>query len=482
MAIETMASAQGSKAGDAEVAYYKYYNQDLNIPNSLKLYKDICDQKDSAFYLTCMDIRGMNEIHNVYGREAETKLLYQTVLWLQEHEKKYNYRLYHVKNHHYTLLMRAIRQDGAVESTECTSPSSVVDHDEADASSGLILRAMDQEDAIESSNQVFMRFNDYWEIERVEHTEKIFCRVSMGTVYLHTSPETHLDLLDIIERIEFFAKKENRLIFYDRQKNDEYEYTMKLRHSLKECVLNNMLGFEMLYQPLANTGNLQWVGLEALCRWDSPEIGEVEPEIFIVEAEQMGLIHLLGNWIFEKTISQVKAWKLDEIDLFILFINLSNVQLRDYDMLDKLMVVLDTYEYPPYKLALDIKSAAGCQFDDKMLELLQQIQMNGITLSLEDFEVGRAAFSNIRNLPIYMVKTDRDFISGLEHDYFIQRTLQLMVEYARATGLIVIAEGVETEEQRQIITDKGVNLLQGNCCSKPLGKAQIEDNLYRFHQ
>ncbi|MDR0948180.1 MAG: hypothetical protein LBM69_01525, partial [Lachnospiraceae bacterium] len=220
MTVGTKASMQGAKAIDAEAAYYKYYNQDLNIPNSLKLYKDLCDQKDCAFYLTCLDIRGMNEIHNVYGREAETKLLYRTVLWLQEHEKAYNYRLYHIKNHHYTLLMRAIHQDITAESadvaaasliesqneansTDCASQSSPELPNDIEAANALLLREMDQEDAIESSNQVFMRFNDYWEIERVEHTEKIFCRVSMGTVYLHTSPETHLDLLDLIDRIEF---------------------------------------------------------------------------------------------------------------------------------------------------------------------------------------------------------------------------------------------------------------------------------------
>ncbi|MDR0948037.1 MAG: GGDEF domain-containing phosphodiesterase [Lachnospiraceae bacterium] len=447
MSGASRASHWGSKAKDEEIAYYEYYNRDLDIPNSLKLYKDL-GQKLSTSFLSFMHIKGLGEIHNVYGREAGNRLLYQIVVWLRQHEKKLNFSLYSIKEKHFALLFHGIPQ----------------------------------EDAIEYTNQIFKRFDAFWEIDRNNQAEKIYCRAAMGIAPIEIPPDSHMDLLDLIERIEYFANKESRLIFYDAAKTLQYETRIKFKHALKESILNDMQGFHLVFQPLVDADNSKWMGLEALCRWESPEVGEVEPSIFIEEAEKMGLIHLLGNWIFEQAISQVKQWKLDKLDLFFLFLNLSTVQLRDYDMLDKLMVVLNSYDFPPYKLVLDIKGTPGFQYDEKITDFLQQIQMNGITLSLEDFEVGRAAFSNIRNLPVYVVKTDREFINGLETDLFTQRTLQLMVEYAHATGLIVVAEGVETEEQLRIVSEKGANLIQGFWCCRPLSKPEVEDRLYMFHK
>jgi EAL domain-containing protein (putative c-di-GMP-specific phosphodiesterase class I) len=281
--------------------------------------------------------------------------------------------------------------------------------------------------------------------------------------------------------VEYFSTQEDRLIYYDTQKNQDYESVMKRRLAIRESILNDMKGFSLVYQPIMDVQSNRWIALEALCRWEDPDLGIVKPEVFIPEAEKLGLIHLLGNWIFETAISQIKKWKLDELTLFTLFINLSSVQLKDYDMLDKLSVVLEEHQFPPYKLVLDITGTPGFQFDRRILNYLQEIQMKGITLALEDFEVGRAAFSNIRNLPVYMVKTDRDFIKNLDSDIFIQQTLRLMVDYAHATGLLVVAEGVETEEQRRIVTEKGANLIQGFYCSRPLTVQQMDEEVHRFY-
>jgi EAL domain-containing protein (putative c-di-GMP-specific phosphodiesterase class I)/GGDEF domain-containing protein len=417
------------------------------IADSSELYAKL--QKDDlvGVYVTCLDIKGLNEINNVYGREVGNKLLQQIVNTLKEFEEKGSFRFYFVEGNHFALLMKGLAQ----------------------------------EDAIEISNHVYKRFDDFWRIGESEKAERVFCRVNMGIMHLVELPSSYLEFLDLLERVEYFSTKEDRLIYYDEQKNQDYEKVMKRRIALRESILNDMKGFSLMYQPLMEVQSNRWIALEALCRWDDPELGSVKPDIFIPEAEELGLIHLLGNWIFETAISQIKKWKLDELNLFTLFINLSSVQLKDYDMLDKLSVLLEEYQFPPYKLVLDITGTPGFQFDRRIINYLQEIQMKGITLALEDFEVGRAAFSNIRNLPVYMVKTDRDFIKNLDSDVFIQQTLRLMVDYAHSTGLLVIAEGVETEEQRRIVTEKGANLIQGFYCSRPLTVAQLECELDRFY-
>jgi EAL domain-containing protein (putative c-di-GMP-specific phosphodiesterase class I)/GGDEF domain-containing protein len=417
------------------------------IADSFELYAQL--QKDDLkdVYVTCLDIRGISEINNVYGREVSNKLLEKIVYTLQQFEERGDYRFYFVEGNHFALLMKGLAQ----------------------------------EDAIEISNHVFKRFDDFWSIGESDKAERVFCRVNMGITHLTQLPSTYLEFLDLLERVEYFSKKDDRLIYYDEQKNQDYELVMKRRIALRESILNDMKGFYLVYQPLMEVQSNKWIALEALCRWEDPELGNIKPEIFIPEAETLGLIHLLGNWIFETAIRQIKRWKMDELPLFTLFINLSSVQLKDYDMLDKLSVLLEKYQFPPYKLVLDITGTPGFQFDRKILNYLQEIQMKGITLALEDFEVGRAAFSNIRDLPVYMVKTDRDFIKNLDSDVFVQQTLRLMVDYAHSTGLLVIAEGVETEEQRRIVTEKGANLIQGFYCSRPLTVAQLECEMERFY-
>jgi EAL domain-containing protein (putative c-di-GMP-specific phosphodiesterase class I) len=416
------------------------------IADSSSLYAELQKLNRDDIYVTCLDIKGLDEINNVYGRDVGNKLLVQIVNWLQQLQDEGRFRFFFVEGNHFALM----------------------------------IQGLPQEDAINISNRVYKRFDDFWYIDDSHQGPKVFCRVNMGIMHIENFLLTYLEFLDILERVEYFSAQDDRLIFYDAQKNQEYENSMKRKLSLKECILNDMKGFSLVYQPLVDVQSGDWIGLEALCRWESPEIGIVKPEVFIHEAEYLGLIHLLGNWIFETAISQIKNWKLDQLPLFTLFVNLSPVQLKDYDMLDKLIFLLDKYLFPPYKLVLDITGTPGFQFDNRILNYLQEIQMKGITLALEDFEVGRAAFSNIRNLPVYMVKTDREFIKGLETDVFIQQTLRLMVEYAHATGLIVVAEGVETEEQKRIVTEKGANLIQGFYCSRPLTSSQLETMLDRF--
>jgi EAL domain-containing protein (putative c-di-GMP-specific phosphodiesterase class I)/GGDEF domain-containing protein len=419
----------------------------IEMADSSELYAQLQEGDLQDTYVTCLDIKGLSEIHNVYGREVGYKLMQQIIAALRQYEEDGVFRFYAVEGNRFALL----------------------------------IKGMAQEDAIEVSNQVYKRFDDFWSIGSSEKAERVFCRVNMGIMPITELPKTYLDFLDLLERVEYFSAQEDRLIYYDTQNNQDYENVMKRRLTLKECILNDMKNFSIMYQPIMDIQSNRWVGLEALCRWEDPELGQIQPEVFIPEAESLGLIHLLGNWIFETAIRQIKEWKLDDLNLFTLFINLSSVQLKDYDMLDKLSVLLDEYEYPPYKLVLDITGTTGFQFDRRILNYLQEIQMKGITLALEDFEVGRSAFSNIRNLPVYMVKTDRDFIKNLDSDIFIQQTLRLMVDYAHATGLLVVAEGVETEEQRRIVTEKGANLIQGFYCSRPLTVSQMEEELHRFY-
>jgi EAL domain-containing protein (putative c-di-GMP-specific phosphodiesterase class I)/GGDEF domain-containing protein len=418
------------------------------MPDSSELYRVLQEDDLQDVYVTCLDIKGLSEINNVYGREVGNKLLQQIIAALKQYEQDGLFRFFFVEGNHFALLMKGLAQ----------------------------------EDAIEISNLVYKRFDNFWRIGQSEKAERVFCRVNMGIMHMVDFPPNYLEFLDLLERVEYFSTQEDRLIYYDTQKNQDYESVMKRRLAIRESILNEMKGFSLVYQPIMDVQSNRWIGLEALCRWEDPVLGIVKPEVFIPEAEKLGLIHLLGNWIFETAISQIKKWKLDELTLFTLFINLSSVQLKDYDMLDKLSVVLEEHQFPPYKLVLDITGTPGFQFDRRILNYLQEIQMKGITLALEDFEVGRAAFSNIRNLPVYMVKTDRDFIKNLDSDVFIQQTLRLMVDYAHATGLLVVAEGVETEEQRRIVTEKGANLIQGFYCSRPLTVQQMDEEIHRFHQ
>lgn len=442
--MTTLVDITERKKEEERIAYLAYNDLRLNIPNSVRLGEDLTTlQKDS--FILCFDVQGLRKINDVYGRDAGDHLLRGIVDWVQSLSYE-DATLYRIEGDDFVLLAK--------------------DYSEA--------RAM------ELARKIYARFDAAWSLDMNGFSQNMYAGIHMGVIKApHTSHEI-AGVLNTIERVLSFARKEGSLVFFDEKLNHDLETHIQFEMELKSCVLNNMRGFFLNYQPIVDCQSGKWVGLEALCRWESPSFGLIPPVIFIAEAEQLGLIDIVSNWVLGEAIRQTKEWGLDKIPDFMLDINLSPLQLRDRGLLAKVCKVLKGYGYPPQKLSLEITETSEVQFDESTLKLLEEIKEAGVSLSLDDFGSGYATFSNLNNLPIDYLKTDRSFVVGIEEDAFLQQTIRSMIELAHAAGLITIAEGVETESQLSIMEENGVTRIQGYYYSKPLSVESLSNQLDRF--
>jgi diguanylate cyclase (GGDEF)-like protein len=250
--------------------------------------------------------------------------------------------------------------------------------------------------------------------------------------------------------------------------------------SIKNCIFNDMQGFSVFYQPIADPNTGTWTSIESLCRWVSPEFGPVTPDKFIPIAEANGLIGFIDLWVLEQSIAQVKRWKLDTLSRFVLDVNLSPAHMGDPGLCSKIIGILKKYDFPPEKLSLEITESADVDFNERIVSMLERFKKAGIALSLDDFGTGYASFSKLNTLPINVIKLDQSFVRNVEFDHYLSHVIRIMVDFAHTAGFKVIAEGIENINQMQILLDHHVDFFQGFLFSKPLSGVDLESNLHKF--
>ncbi|MCP1102358.1 EAL domain-containing protein (putative c-di-GMP-specific phosphodiesterase class I)/GGDEF domain-containing protein [Aequitasia blattaphilus] len=443
--LTTFADITEKKNEEERIHYLAYNDKRLGIPNGIKLFEDIQNLGINSHYMICFNVQGLRKVNNLYGRESGDKLLKNIVTWISK-VLNFRYPIYRIEKDDFVVF--------------------------ADNSSEL--------ETMNVARFLHNRFEQPWDIDLDEVFQEIFVGVHMGVIEVDNSMESYERMQNVIDKVMTYARKENRLILFDERINEELKELLKFEEDLKFCVLNNMNGFSLNFQPIVEAATGRWIGCEALCRWNRPEFGPVRPDLFILEAEKLGLINILTKWVLTEAIRNVKEWELDKCERFMLDVNLSPIQLRDRELVGLIREVLNYYNYPAEKLSLEITESAEVHFDEKTLKQLDYIRETGISLSLDDFGIGYATFSNLRVLPVDVLKTDRSFMMGIEEDEYLQYMMKVMVEFAHAADIEVIAEGVETEEQLNILKENGVGMIQGYYFSRPLPTDLMEENLHKF--
>jgi EAL domain-containing protein (putative c-di-GMP-specific phosphodiesterase class I) len=285
-----------------------------------------------------------------------------------------------------------------------------------------------------------------------------------------------------ISRALEMARKTNGVCFYDEMVDSKSRESIQMELSLKDCVNNGMIGFDLHFHPIVELSSGTWKGLEALCRWESPSMGIISPERFIPDAERLGLIGQIGIWVLETGIRRSKELLLDEIDGYFISINVSPFQMMDTDFADNVIAMLKRYDYPGEKLNLEVTESAQMTFNQFTLGMIGKLRAHGITLSLDDFGTGYCSFNSLRSMPVSFLKTERDFIIGIEGDSYMQYFFYTMSEIAHANGMKLIAEGIETAEQLDVVKNNGADYIQGYFFSRPLPFNYLKEQTRRFHQ
>lgn len=251
------------------------------------------------------------------------------------------------------------------------------------------------------------------------------------------------------------------------------------RHELEACLhlALERNEFELHYQPQVDSLD-RVIGAEALLRWQSPEHGSVSPLYFIPLAEKTGLILPIGRWVLATACAQLKAWSDDpRLRELRLAVNVSPREFREADFVEQVRRALETTGADPARLKLELTESLVLDNVEQAIGKMLAVKKLGIALELDDFGTGYSSLSYLTRLPLDQLKIDRAFVLKLPDSVSDCVVAQTIINLARGLGLHAIAEGVETEAQREFLEEKGCHAYQGALFSRPLPVAEFEQFL-----
>ncbi|MCH7342803.1 EAL domain-containing protein [Pelomonas sp. CA6] len=289
---------------------------------------------------------------------------------------------------------------------------------------------------------------------------EIFPGASIGIVFAPHDGEDADTLMRHADMAMYRAKEAGRSTYavFDARMAHQMEEKTLLHGRLKRAIEGNAL--RLHYQPQLCARSGQVVGVEALLRWSDPELGEVTPGRFISVAENSGLIQRLGDWVIEAACAQIARWRWQGLALRVA-VNVSAHQLRQPHFADRLQQSLERWDVPPSLLELEITETAAMTHREQAEVLLGRLAEMGVALALDDFGTGYSSLGHLRQMPVTRLKMDRAFIQGVTHDEADATLTRAIIGLARTLGKTVVAEGVETEAQRDFLQREGCDELQG---------------------
>ena len=305
---------------------------------------------------------------------------------------------------------------------------------------------------------------------------------SIGVTLFGTHQETMEELLKQADLAMYQAKASGRnaLRFFDPRMQAAVNARVGLEKDLRRAVRENQ--FVLDYQAQVDSEG-RVLGAEALVRWRHPERGLVAPDDFIPLAEETGLILPLGHWVLETACRQLVAWVgRPEADGLTLAVNVSVQQLRQRDFVAQVLAVLERTGADPRRLKLELTESLLLDNAEDTIAKMAALKEIGVGFALDDFGTGFSSLSYLKRLPLEKLKIDRSFVLDVltdPNDAAIARTI---IALARSLGLATIAEGVETEEQRDFLADAGCHSYQGFLFSRPLPLDAFESFLARRGQ
>ncbi len=292
------------------------------------------------------------------------------------------------------------------------------------------------------------------------------------TLYPDDGDNTEI-LLQQAEQTMQLAKKgaRNRYQFFIASIDLEMRRRRRLKKELKEAIVNNQL--YLVYQPQISYSTKQIIGVEALLRWEHPELGMIPPDIFIPLAEQSSNIIEIGEWVLDQACQQLRAWINSGMSDFRMAVNLSATQLHHTDLLRQVTEKLAMYNLQPGSLELEVTETGLMEDIKAAAKNLRGLREIGVLVAIDDFGTGYSSLSYLKTLSLDKIKIDKSFVQDMldsEDNAIIVKTI---IQLSKSLGMQVIAEGVETAEQERFIVALGCDEGQGYLYSKPASAAVI---------
>lgn len=425
---------------------YAFRDQLTNLPNRNllldRLAEEIrsCQQKGHFSALVLVDIKSFQLINNSAGHKAGDLLLQQVAQ-----------RLLLCGGHVESLA----RVGGDVFAFLCRD-AGPTQQEAVFCVEGLV-------------KKIFERFDQRFMIDNTSQ----HCDVALGASLFGKDTEDSIELLREVELAVSESKRTrgHTFSFYDKSLQELATQRATIEECIRQAVKQKQ--FELFYQPQFSGNRL--VGVEALIRWQHPTKGMISPAEFIPVAEESGLIVAIGKWVLQEACSQIKLWQAHpQLSSITVAVNVSAAQIAQPDFSQQVQAIVAEAGILPERLKLELTESAFVMDAEEVVQKMRSLRAAGILFSLDDFGTGYSSLSYLKRLPLDQLKIDQMFVRDLlisDDDATIAKTI---IHLAREFGLEVIAEGVETAEQRDLLKLYGCETHQGYLYSRPVKRTELE--------
>lgn len=417
-------------------------NSLTDIPNGIALekrFKAIMENKnENNFKILFIDVDGFKIVNDTLGYEYGDETLKSIAKRIKENTDE-NCQLFHIRGDEFVLL---ITNDYPLEKVCYVA-----------------------EKIIKSMVRPF-----------VYNKKEVHLTISIG-IAIYPLGGTSINMLLQSARIAVQIAKEsgkNTYKVYESSMNIKMNKKLELINSLHKAVEKEE--FILHYQPQIDSLTNKIVGLEALIRWENPEMGVVSPAEFIPLAEETGLIIPIGDWVLKTACAQNKQWQMSGYSSVPVAVNISAIQFQEPMFVDKVVNALQEASLDPKWLHLEITESVAIKDTDLTISILDRLQEIGVKIALDDFGTGFSSLGYLNKFKINVLKIDSSFIKDIKKDEFtITKTIIVL---GKSLNMEIVAEGVETNEQLDYLREAGCDKIQGYLFSRPVTPNEIEKMLY----
>jgi diguanylate cyclase len=276
------------------------------------------------------------------------------------------------------------------------------------------------------------------------------------------------------------AAGKNTYQFFKAEMNKAAFERLMLENQLRKVLSNNELS--LYYQPQIELSSGQLVGMEALLRWQHPELGIYSPGKFVPVAEEMGLIVQIGEWVLRTACQQNQTWQQLGFPPVRVSVNVSSRQFQPDNLLQIIKEALADSNLNPMYLELELTESVLMAEESGIFEVLKEAQNMGVHIAIDDFGTGYSSLSYLKRFPLNVLKIDRSFIKDICSDRNDAAITTAIIAMAHGLGLSVVAEGVETQEQLTFLQQQHCDVIQGYYFSPPICSEKMTQILHKISQ
>lgn len=428
---------ENRKVQEEQIKTLAYFDTVTKLPNRSMFYKKMIDiliksrsEKQSGLVLY-MDIDNFKIINDTFGHDFGDLLLREVAKRLQKLETRPR-SLFRISGDEYIIVLQDYNEN--------------------------------------SPERIANKIQEVMSVPFIIDQNEIQISMSIGLVVY---PKDALDVDELLRKADLAMYKakelgKNQYKLYETSLEDEITDRLLLENHLRYALGRGE--FVLNYQPQIDTTSGEVIGFEALIRWFSPEYGFVSPMKFIPIAEEMGLINKIGEWILREACEFSIKMNEKSNKKIVISINISPIQLNQDNFIEIVKKVISDTNVNPSIIGIEITETSLMETFEENSKKLEKLRELGVKVSLDDFGTGYSSLNYLLRLPIHIIKIDRSFILNMTTDKRGIKIIESIINLAHNMGLDVVAEGVETSEQLEILKSLNCDIIQGYIFGKPLAE------------